>query len=199
MEVASGEITLLARRWGQGDELALDRLVEVAYDDLRTIAHRLLRSGAGADRTLGTTALVHELYLKLAGVDESTWGGRAQFFGFCAKAMRRILIDHARRQQAEKRGGARSRVPLDEETAAVAAEAAELIAVDAALERLARRSPRMARIVECRYFAGLSVPETAETVGASPRTVEREWARACAYLSHELGLATALGSTPGRG
>jgi RNA polymerase sigma factor (TIGR02999 family) len=192
MDQDPGEITMLAERWGRGDADALERLVELVYDDLRRIAHRALRlRGTAAAQTLGTTALVHELYLKLAGVDEARWGGRARFFAFCAKAMRRILVDHARRHRAHKRGGERARVPLSDELAAVDAEAAQLLAVDEAIDLLAGHSARMARIVECRFFGGLSVPETAELVGASSRTVEREWARACVYLSRELGLAGA--------
>lgn len=185
MSEAINEVTRLVERWSQGDEGALDRLVELAYDDLRVIARRHLRN-APADQTIGTTVLVNELYMRLAGVTEASWGGRAQFFAFCSKAMRRILIDYARRQSALKRGGARIRVPLTDNAAAVEAEVAELLAVDEALEVLAAHSERMARIVECRFFGGLSMPETAEAVGAPIRTVEREWARARAYLSQLL-------------
>lgn len=177
----SAEITRLVERWSQGDELALDRLVEIAYDDLRRIAHRQLRTAAG-NETMGTTVLVHELYLKLAGVHERSWGGRAHFFAFCAKAMRHILIDYARRHLTAKRGGDRVRVPLAPEDAAVETEAAELLALDEALRHLAARNQRLADVVECRFFGGLSVPETAEALGTSTRTVEREWARARAYL-----------------
>lgn len=184
MHDSRGEITHLVERWSQGDETALDRLVHLAYDDLRVIAHRQFRS-VPTD-TIGTTALVHELYLKLAGVREGSWGGRAQFFAFCSKAMRRILIDHARRRSTTKRGGERTAVMLTPEIAAVDAEATELLALDEALGLLAAHSERMAKIVECRVFGGLSVVETAEAVDASSRTVEREWARARAYLSQVL-------------
>jgi RNA polymerase sigma factor (TIGR02999 family) len=178
-----GEVTRLVERWSRGDATALDRLIELAYDDLRQIASRHLR-GQRPGHTIETTALVHELYLRLAGVSANEWGGRAQFFAFCSKAMRHILIDYARRRQAMKRGGAHIQVPLEENSASVDAEAAELLALDEALQALAARNERMARIVECRFFGGLSVPETAEAVGASQRTVEREWARARAYLQH---------------
>jgi RNA polymerase sigma-70 factor, ECF subfamily len=181
MSHAPHEVTRLAERWSQGDEGALDRLVELAYDDLRQIAHRQLRS-APAGQTVSTTVLVHELYLRLAGVTGASFGGRGQFFSFCAKAMRRILIDYARRQGALKRGGGGVHMPVSESAGAVDAEVAELLAVDEALNLLAAQDERMARVFECRFFGGLSVPETAEAVGASARTVEREWARARAYL-----------------
>lgn len=185
MEDPTGEITHLVERWSQGDELALDRLVELVYDDLRRIArYHLRRQPVG--RTFGATVLVHELYLKLAGIQEGSWGSRGRFFAFCSKAMRRILIDYARQHQTMKRGGARVQVPLAEDSVIVDAETAELLALDEALELLAARNERMARIVECRFFGGLSVPETAETLGTSTRTVEREWARARAYLRQVL-------------
>lgn len=183
MEETRGEVTRLVERWSRGDSAALDRLIELAYDDLRQIARYQLRRRPG--HTIETTALVHELYLRLAGVDEGSWGGRAQFFAFCSIAMRRILIDFARRRQAVKRGGTRVQVPLTD-IGAMDGEVAELLALDEALDRLAAHSPRMARIVECRFFGGLSVPETAEAVGTSTRTVEREWARARAWLHHLL-------------
>ncbi len=179
------EITRLVERWSSGDETALDPLVSLAYDDLRQIAHRHLR-GSSPDQTISTTALVNELYLRLSGVTEGSWGGRAQFFAFCSKAMRRILIDYARRQKAEKRGGDQKRVPLVEDSLSLEVAIDDILAVEAALIELERHDPRMARIAEFRYFGGLSVPETAETLGTSPRTVEREWARAKAYLRQAL-------------
>jgi RNA polymerase sigma factor (TIGR02999 family) len=185
MHQTKGDVTRLVESWSQGDTSALDRLIEIAYEDLRRIASRNLR-GWRPRHTIETTALVHELYMRLAGVGENTWGGRAQFFAFCSKAMRHILIDFARRRQAMKRGGAHIQVPLEENSASVDEEAAELLALDEALQSLASLNERMARIVECRFFGGLSVPETAEAVGASQRTVEREWARARVYLQHML-------------
>lgn len=185
MDRTKDDVTRLIARWGGGDASALDPLIELAYDDLRQIASQRL-NGWRRGPWVQTTTLVHELYLRLAGVKESAWGGRAQFFAFCSKAMRRILIDFARRRGAEKRGGDYLHVPLDEADPAIAAEAVELVALDEALQRLEARNERMARIVECRFFGGLSVPETAEAVGTSERTVEREWARARAYLQHLL-------------
>jgi RNA polymerase sigma factor (TIGR02999 family) len=181
MDDSKSEMARLVERWRRGDTAALDRLIDLAYDDLRQIASRHL-DGWRQRQTIETTGLVHELYLRLAGVGESAWGGRAQFFAFCSMAMRRILIDFARRKAAVRRGGERIRVPLTENSARVDAEAAELLALDEALQSLAKRNERMARIVECRFFGGLSVPETAEAVGVSPRTVIREWARARTYL-----------------
>lgn len=183
---AQGDITRLVERWSDGEPGAFDRLIELVYDDLRRIAHHHLELGRRSG-TIDTTSLVHEAYLKLAQVDEGTWRGRAQFFAFCSKAMRHILVDYARRRQAEKRGGARVRVPLTEDSATVEQDdLAELLALDTALDGLARRSPRMARIVECRFFGGMSVPETAEALDSSTRTVERDWARARAYLHEAL-------------
>lgn len=176
-----GEITRLADQWSQGDEEAFHRLIELVYDDLRRIARRHLRT-QGSDLTLDTTGLAHEAYIKLAGVEEGVWRSRGQFFAFCSRAMRTILIDYARRRRALKRGGSRVRVPLTDDAAAVDSQAAELLALDEALELLASRNERMARVVECRFYGGLTVSETAEALDTSERTVEREWARARAYL-----------------
>lgn len=186
MDDSRGEITRLVGRWSAGEEGAFDRLIEEVYDDLRRIAHHHLELGARGG-TIDTTVLVHEAYLRLAEVDEGAWRGRAEFFAFCSKAMRHILVDYARRRNAAKRGGSRVRVPLRADVAAVDPEdLAELIALDDALERLEANSPRMARIVECRFFGGMSVSETAEALATSTRTVEREWARARAYLHQSL-------------
>ena len=185
MNQARDEVSNLVQRWNRGDETALDRLIALAYDDLRQIAHRHLRVTPGADG-LATTALVHELYIRLAGIEEPDWGGRAQFFSFCSKAMRHVLIDQARRRNALKRGGVGEPVTLEEGSAVVETEVIEVLAVDEALRQLEAHDERMARIVECRYFGGLTVAETADAVGASPRTVEREWARARAYLMEAL-------------
>lgn len=178
-------ITRLVAGWGRGEEGAFERLIELVYDDLRAIAHRQLKLGA-PDAVLDTTVLVHEAYVHLARVDEAAWGGRAQFFALCSVAMRRILIDFARRRRAKKRGGTRVRVPLREDTASVDANIEEVLVVEEALSKLEERSPRMARIVECRFFGGMANSETAEALGLSLRTVEREWARARAYLRQAL-------------
>jgi len=180
-----GEITRLARRWSEGDEDAFDRLVELVYDDLRRIAHRHLSAGARGDM-VDTTVLVHEAYLKLAHVEGGAWEGRAQFLAFCSKAMRRILIDFARRSSAAKRGGERVRVPLRDDAAVVEAEVSRMLEMEDALLLLERHDERMGRIVECRFFGGMSVADTAEALGTSTRTVERDWARARAYLQEVL-------------
>ncbi len=185
MSQEASEITRLVSRWSEGEEEAFDRLIELVYDDLRQMAHRHL-ARVGRDEILDTTVLVHEAYVKLAGLDSWSRRGKAQFFAFCSKAMRRILIDFARKRHAEKRGGTRVQVPLDENTAAVDADIADILAVEDALLKLEAKSQRMSRIVECRYFGGMTVPETAAALGTSSRTVEREWARARAYLLHAL-------------
>lgn len=182
---AAGEITELVQRWSAGDRDAFDRLIELVYDDLRRIAHKHLEVGSRAN-TVDTTALVHEAYLKLVPVEGGSFASRAQFFAFCSKAMRRILIDFARRRTAEKRGGGAVRVPLTEDAAVVDAEAMRILGVEDALQELEKRDERMARIVECRFFGGMSVPETAEALETSSRTVERDWARARAYLYRAL-------------
>lgn len=179
-EATRGEITQLVRQWSGGDAEAFDQLIALVYDDLRRIAHHHLRAARGG--TVDTTALVHEAYLKLARVQGGSWDGRAQFFAFCSKAMRHILIDYARRRSAVKSGGDQTRVPLTENTAIVEAEVTRMLGVEEALRELEKHDARMGRIVECRFFGGMSVPDTAEALGTSPRTVEREWARARAYL-----------------
>lgn len=179
------EITRLLSGWSGGDDDSFDRLIELVYDDLKRIAHRHLRSGA-PHTVVDTTVLVHEAYVKIAGVDDAEWEGRAQFFAFCSKAMRRILIDFARRKQSEKRGGDRVRVPLRDDAAAIDTDIAELLTIEDALRRLEERNERMARIVECRFFGGMSVKDTAEALDTSVRTVEREWTRARAYLRQAL-------------
>jgi len=179
------EITQLASQWSSGDESAFERLIELVYDDLRRIAHHHLGMGA-RDTVISTTVLVHEAYVKLAGAEGATWPSRAHFFAFCSKAMRRILIDFARKRGAGKRGGDRIRVPLSEDSALIDTDVGELLAVEEALQKLEARNARMARIVECRFYGGMSVADTADALETSTRTVEREWARARAYLAHVL-------------
>ncbi len=192
MRDESSPITTLLARWSEGDSDAYPALMDLAYDDLRAIAHKRLRA-AGARETLSTTALVHEAFLRLDGHSGGTWESRARFYAFAARAMRHILVDHARRRRAEKRGGDTVCIPFEEarDVSAVASAdvddgAADVIATDEALERLAALHPRMASIVELRFFGGLTVPETAETLSTSVRTVEREWTRARAYLMEAL-------------
>lgn len=180
-----GTITVLLAQWSDGDEEAFRSLVALAYDDLRAIAHRRLMAGGSED--LATTALVHEAYLRLVGRVEGQWDGRAQFYAFASKAMRHILVDHARREHAERRGGGASRIPLDDALVADDRGYADVLGVDEAIERLATRNPRMAQVVELRFFGGLSVAEVADVLDASVRTIEREWTRARAYLLEMLG------------
>lgn len=169
-----------------GDTTTLDRLVPVIYDELRVVAHRQL-AREQRDDSLQTTALVHEAYLKLVDDSRVTSRGRAYFFAAAARAMRQILVDRARRRMAVKRGEGAEVVSLDEEHAGTDAYAAELLDLDDALCRLAERSPRHVRVIEYRFFAGMSVEETAEALGVSPRTVKSDWAMARAWLFREFG------------
>src|SRR5690625_1000199 len=179
------QVRRLLRDRGAGDKQALDRLFPLIYDELRQIARRHLR-GERHDHTLNTTALVHESYLNLAGQAKMSFADRAHFLAVASTAMRHILIDHARRRRALKRGGDRIQVSLAEAAAAVEDQTAELLALDQALTTLTERSPRLGQVVECRVFGGLTVRETAEALSVSPRTVERDWTRAKAYLYRAL-------------
>lgn len=180
-----------------GDEHALDQLIPLVYDELRALAHRRLVDERRHD-SLQTTALVHEVYLRLVDDTRVTQRGRAYFFAAVSRAMRQILVDRARRRLAVKRGEGVELVSLDDDQAAVDAYAAELVDLDDALSRLAERSARHARVVELRYFAGLSVDQTAEVLGVSPRTVKSDWAMARAWLFSELGPQNSL-APPVRG
>ncbi len=183
------QTTALLATAESGDAGALDRLVPLIYDELREIAHRQVARERGG-LTLQTTALVHEAYLKLADDAKVTRRGRAYFFAAAARAMRQVLVDHARQRKAAKRGGGAKIVTLGEEDASVDAYAAELLDLDDALERLAERSPRQVSVIEYRFFAGMSVEETAEVLGVSTRTVESDWAMARAWLYQALGGAS---------
>jgi RNA polymerase sigma factor (TIGR02999 family) len=184
--VGEPDITQLLQQLSQGRSDALDRLLPVVYDELRRIAHGQLR-GERAGHTLNTTALVHEAYLKLAGLHEMDWQNRAHFFAVAARLMRRILIDYARARQRDKRGGGQAPIPLAEGMDIVVAEGDALVALDEALGRLEALSERQCRVVECRCFAGMSVEETAAALSSSPATVKRDWALARAWLNRELG------------
>jgi len=184
MSPESGDITELLREVEAGSSGAVDRLIPVVYQELRLLASGYLR-GERADHTLQTTGLVHEAYLKLVDQRRTTWRNRRHFFGIAAQAMRRILVDHARKRRSAKRDFGRP-VPLDEELAAARADE-DILGVDAALSRLAALDERQARIVELRYFAGLTIEETAEALEISPATVKREWLSARAWLQRELG------------
>jgi RNA polymerase sigma factor (TIGR02999 family) len=179
------DITNLLVSWRQGDAAALDRLVPLVYDELRRVARRHLRREP-AGHALQPTALVHEVYLRLVDVDRMTLRSRAHFFGVAAVLMRQILVDHARRQRAEKRGGGVTMMSLDEVSPAAHAPTVDVLALDEALEALSSVDPRQCRVVELRFFAGLNIDEAAEALGLSPATVEREWAFAKAWLLRHL-------------
>lgn len=174
-----GDITGLLLAWRAGDRSAVDRLFPLVYDALRRIAHRQL-SGERPEQTLRTTALVHESYLRLVDQTRTRWEDRAQFFAIAARVMRRILVDHARRHHAAKRQGLE--VSLDEDALVAAERADTLVALDEALTRLAEIDERVARVVECRFFAGLTEEETAEALGVTARTVRRDWVKAKGWL-----------------
>jgi RNA polymerase sigma factor (TIGR02999 family) len=178
-------ITEALSRLRAGEAGALDRLVPLIYDDLRRLARRQL-AGRGPRRTLDTTGLVHEAYLKFAGLRGAQWRDRGHFFAVAARAMRHVLIDYARGRRRHKRGGGQPHVTLDETRIAVEEEAEHILALDEALTRLAGQEERLARVVECRFFAGLSEAETASALDVSERTVQRDWERARAWLKREL-------------
>lgn len=170
--------------WRHGEVGARDRLFHLVYDDLRRIAHHQL-SREDSGHTLDSNALVHEAYLRLVDQTRVEWQDRAHFFAIAAQAMRRILIDHARRYQALRRGGGARNVSLGDE-AQVAERSGMLLALEEGLERLAAVEPRLSQVVECRYFAGYTDEETARALGVTARTVRRDWARARAWLYGEL-------------
>ena len=177
-----GEVTRLLAAWGGGDRAAADRVFALLYDELRRVAHRALADQRN-EATLQTTALVHELYLRLVGRFQPADDDRRRFFGAAAKVMRRILVDRARERSAEKRGGGVHPEPLDDDAGAVAARASEALLVDEALAALERHDPRLAELVELRFFLGSSVEETAALLGLSERTVKRDWQKARALLA----------------
>lgn len=164
---------------------SLDAFAPQLYDELRSIAHRQLR-GERADHSLCTTALVHEAYLKLARLDRMEWQNRAQFCAEAARAMRRILVDYAVRRRAAKRGGERVRVTLPDSLALPDPRADELLALDEALTAFEKEWPRQARVVECRFFGGMTIPEMAEAFGIAEATVSRDWQLARAWLNRAL-------------
>lgn len=187
--VQQGEVTRLLDAWSGGDRSALDRLIPLVHDELHRLAHRFIR-GENRGHTLQTTALVNEAYMKLAGQKAARWQNRAHFFAISARIMRRILIDHARSVAYAKRGGGVETVSLDDIDVVSPDRAAELLDLDAALESLAKFDERKSRVVELRYFGGLSVEEIAEVLGVHPDTVTREWRRAKAFLAREIQVRT---------
>jgi RNA polymerase sigma-70 factor (ECF subfamily) len=180
-EPSPHEMSELLAAWSDGDREALDKLLPLVERELHQLAHRYM-SRERPDHTLQTTALVNEAYLKLIEQREVRWQNRAHFFGIAAQVMRRILIDHARGHAYQKRGAGAAHVPLDEAAVLTDERAAELVALDEALNHLATIDERKARVVELRYFGGLSVEEVAEILKVSPDTVTREWRRARAWL-----------------
>ena len=178
-------VTQVLAELSAGDQSALDRLLPLVYDQLRGIARRELGKER-SDHTLTPTALAHEAYLKLVHLDKVDWQGRAHFFAVCAQAMRRILISYARMKKADKRGAGAEHVPIENAVLAAQTRPGELLALDDALRKLERMSERQARIVECRFFAGMSVEQTAEALGISPATVKRDWTAARTWLNREL-------------
>jgi RNA polymerase sigma-70 factor (ECF subfamily) len=179
------DVTRLLVDWSDGDASALEKLLPIVYNELRRIARRALHREA-VGHTLQPTALVNELYLRLVEQRRATWANRAQFFAVAAQMMRHVLVDHARAQLAAKRGGSSPRVSLDEAADVEAKATWEILAIDEALERLATLDAEQARIVELRFFSGLTVEETAHVLGRSPRTIKREWRLAKAWLYGEL-------------
>ena len=177
----SNDITGLLVAWRGGDRAAFDRLFPLVYADLRQVAHRHL-AGERSDHSFATTDLVHEAYLRLVDQRRVEWVDRAHFFSVAAQAMRRILIDHARRHQAQKRGGKRQRITLEDGLAVADERADVLVALDEALDRLSEVDERLARVVELRFFGGLTEPETAEVLGVTDRTVRRDWVKAKGWL-----------------
>jgi RNA polymerase sigma factor (TIGR02999 family) len=182
----SHNITHFLKEWSAGDRRALDRLTPLVYEELRHhAAHYLRRERRG--HTLQTTALIHEAYLRLIDAKDVNWQSRAHFFAIAANLMRRVLVDHARRRDADKRGGSQVRVQLDEALAIAPETDVDVLAIDEALNRLAAIDPQQARVVELRFFSGLSVEETAAALGVSPKTVKRDWSVARAWLRREIG------------
>lgn len=185
METSSDEVTRLLRDWGNGNQQALEKLVPLIYSELRQIAHKCLyRERPG--HTLQTTALVHEAYLKLIDQRDARWQNRAHFFAIASQAMRRILIDNARRHTAVKRGGPAENLPLDQAANISLEPDPILLPLDEALTKLAEIDPQQSRIVELRFFGGLTIEETAEVMSLSIDTIKREWAMARAWLRQRM-------------
>jgi RNA polymerase sigma factor (TIGR02999 family) len=182
---ASNEVTVLLRAWGDGDAQALDRLAPLVYRELHRIA-RSYMARERIDHTLQTTALVNEAYVRLVDARQVTWQDRAHFFAVCARAMRRILVDHARSRGYQKRGGGEVRIEFDEACAVALSADSNLLGLDEALARLSNLDPRKASVIEMRFFGGLSVEETAEALNISQETVMRDWKLARAWLYREL-------------
>jgi len=188
-DVPARDVTQLLVAWGNGNADAADELLAAVYAELHSQASRAMRREA-VDHTLQATALVHEAYLRLIDQRRVQWRNRAQFFGVAAQLMRRILVDHARGRDAAKRGGGVATITLEDVDAVAdrsTSDAVDVLALHDAIEKLAAMDPEQARVVELRYFGGMSIEETAEVMDISPATVKREWAVARAWLKRELG------------
>jgi len=181
-----GDVTTLLKQWQSGNKQALDQVIELVYDDLYAIARRHLKNESG-ERTLHSTALVNEAYVRLVEVDTVDWNSRAQFFAIAARIIRNILVDNARERKAAKRGGEQVKVELGEWMAAPDASVVDVLAIDQALEALDKLDAQQAKIVELRVFGGLSVEETADVLHISPSTVKRDWALAKGWILMQLG------------
>ena len=182
---AAGDITILLRAWSGGDHAALDRLAEQVYPELRRIARRYMKNERQAN-TLQSTALVHEVYLRLVDVRQVDWRARAQFYAMAAQMMRRVLVDAARVRGSQKRGGSVVTVNIDDAAVLCPAPDRSILALDEALTAFSRLAPRQARVVELRYFGGLTEEEIVAALDISPRTVRRDWDFAKAWLTREL-------------
>jgi RNA polymerase sigma factor (TIGR02999 family) len=181
MDAPAPDVTILLKKLTAGDNDASSELMAAVYNELRRLAASYMRRER-PDHTLQATALVHEAYLKLVNQRTVDWQNRAHFYGVAAQLMRRILVDHARGRLRDKRGGGQKMVSLDEPLLADERQAGALLELDEALQRLAKLDPRQSRVVELRFFGGLTVEETAEVMGVSPKTVKRDWAVARAWL-----------------
>ena len=182
--VEQERISQLLADWSNREPAAREQLVPIVYEELRRLAHHYMRREREG-HTLQTTALVNEVYLRLVGIDGMRWRDRAHFFAMAATLMRRVLVDYARQRGRDKRGAGVSVIAFDE-NAIAPQRAIDIVAIDEALERLASVDPQQSRVVELRFFAGLSVKETAEALGISPATVKRDWATAKLWLYNEL-------------
>jgi RNA polymerase sigma factor (TIGR02999 family) len=193
----SASVTQLLVSVRAGDRLALDRLFTLVYQELRDRARWQLSKSSGSP-TLSTTVLVHEAYLKLSAGAKPAWQDRRHFFLVAARAMRQIIVDQARRRLADKRGGEAPRVDIADTDIPIESDAAQLLALEAALERLEARSERLAEVVNLRYYAGLSVEDTAQALSVSERTIKRDWRLARAFLHSDLGAGPPLGDEDGK-
>ena len=185
IDTRTEEITCLLKAWGSGDKAALGRLAECVYPELRRMARRYMKDEAQGN-SLQATALVHEVYLRLVDVDSVEWRGRAQFFAIAAQMMRRVLVDAARAHGSRRRGGAPAKVNLDDSAVLSPSPDRSILAADEALTAFSRLAPRQAKVVELRYFGGLSEEEIVSALEISARTLRRDWTFAKAWLAREL-------------